>query len=89
MGAPVIISEKMVAGNETRLALDALQRVLASGIYDAPGGWEDGGKKGNERVTVNERDIGDGRNVWTAEQSDLLKIDVSSAKKVCITIISL
>lgn len=82
MGAPMIISEKMVAGNETRLAVEALQRVLASGVYSGEGGWEEGGRRGNERVRVEERDIGGGKKVWIAKPDDLQKIDISDLEKI-------
>ena len=85
MGAPVIISEKMVAGKETRLAVQALQRLLASGVYDTAAGergWEEGGKRGNERVRVRERNIGGGKKVWIAEPDDLEKINVSDPEKI-------
>ena len=85
MGAPVIISEKMVAGSEALLAVQALQRLLASGIYDMAGGerrWEEGGKKGNERVRVREWDIGGGKKAWIAESDDLQKIDISDPEKI-------
>ena len=80
MGAPMIISEKMVAGNETKLALEALQRLLASDVYNpaaGEGGWKVGGKRGSEEVTVRERDVGGGKKVWIAEPGDLQKINIS------------
>ena len=52
-----------MAGSETQLALEALERVLASGLYTGEG---EEGRKGNERVRV------------TGRSSDINKIDVSN-----------
>lgn len=81
MGAPIVILETL-SGNDTKLALDALQRVLASGIYDTDKGWEEGGKKGNASLRVTEKDMGGGKNVSIAETNDLCNIDVSNVKMV-------
>ena len=81
MGAPVIITEKLVAGFETLLALDALQRVLVSGVYTGEGGEEEG-KRGNERVRVNNCDIGGGNRAWIAHSHDLATIDISDPAKI-------
>ena len=85
MGAPMIIAEKMVAGNETQLALEALQRLLASGVYDVTSGergWEEGGRRGCEGVRVREREIGGGKKAWIAEPDDLKKIDISDRTNI-------
>ena len=76
MGAPVIITEKLVSGNETQLAMEALQRVLVSGVYTGEGGEE--GKRGSERVRVCEKELSGGKKVWVAETDDLKKIDISN-----------
>ena len=49
MGAPTIITEKLVNGKETLSALTALRQLLASGMYES--GNEDGRKSCNG-VTV-------------------------------------
>lgn len=81
MGAPVIITEKLVAGFESAEALDALQRVLVSGVYTGEGGEEEG-KRGNERVRINEMDIGGGNRAWIADPHDLAKIDISNPAEI-------
>ena len=88
MGAPVILSEKLVAGVETPLALEAMQRVLAGGVFSGEGGED--GRRGSERVRVSEREIGGGKKVWIADPTDLGKIDVSNPaeiKLVCSTVL--
>ena len=85
MGSPIILCEKMLAGNETRLALEALQRLLASGVYDSAtgeGGWEEGGRRGSEDVRVREKDLGGGKKAWIAEPDDLKKVDISDPTKI-------
>ena len=77
MGAPVIISEKLVAGVETSLALEALQRVLASGVC----GQEEG-RRGSESVRVRERQLSGGKKAWIADPDDLKKIDVSDPSQI-------
>lgn len=78
MGAPLIISEKLVSGYETSLAFDALQRVLASGLY------RDGneGKRGNEHVKVTQRQLDGGNQAWVADTDDLKKIDISNPSSI-------
>ena len=77
MGAPVILIEKLVGGDETHLALTRLQQVLASGVCDA-----EGGRKGNEKVRVKEETCNyfDGSSfcMYMAEEEDLKKVDTSS-----------
>ena len=77
MGAPVIISEKLVAGVETSLALEALQRVLASGVCG-----EEEGRRGSESVRVRERQLSGGKKAWIADPDDLKKIDVSDPSQI-------
>ena len=79
MGAPTIIFEKLVAGSETQLALEALERVLASGLYTGEG---EEGRKGNERVRVTEKELGKGKKVWIANTADINKIDVSNPAEI-------
>lgn len=78
MGAPLIISEKLVSGYETSLAFDALQRVLASGLYRE--GNE--GRKGNEHVKVTQRQLSGGNQAWVADVDDLKKIDISNPSSI-------
>ena len=77
MGAPVIVSEKLVAGMETSLVLEALQRVLASGVCE-----REEGRKGNESVRVRERQLSGGKKAWIADPDDLKKIDVSDPSQI-------
>ena len=49
MGAPVVVIEKLVGGDETMLAFRRLQQAVASGVC------EGGGKTGNELVRVEEK----------------------------------
>lgn len=70
MGAPTIVNEKLVAGDETQLALQIMKQALASGLF-GPG--SDEGKSGNEKVSVKKH--GD---VWIASCDDLKKIDINS-----------
>ena len=77
MGAPVIVTEKLVSGNETQVALEALQRVLVSGVYTGEGGEEEG-KRGSERVRVHEKELSGGKKIWVADTDDLKKIDISN-----------
>lgn len=81
MGAPLIISEKLVSGYETSLALDALQRVLASGLY-TEGGGKDEGKKGSKHVKITQRQLSGGNQAWVADADDLKKIDISKIEQV-------
>ena len=80
MGAPVIVSEKLIAGVETPSALDAMQRLLASGVFKGEG--REDGKMGNERVRISEREISAGKKVWIADSSDLDKIDISNPEDI-------
>ena len=86
MGAPVIITEKLVSGNETRLAYEALQRVLVSGVYTGEGGeggeGREEGKMGNERVRVREKELSGGKKIWVADTDDLQKIDISNPANI-------
>ena len=89
MGAPVIITEKLVSGNETRLAYEALQRVLVSGLYTGEGGeggegreGREEGKMGNERVRVREKELSGGKKIWVADTDDLQKIDISNPANI-------
>ena len=80
MGAPVITTEKLVGGNETPLALEALQRVLVSGVYTGEGREE--GKTGNEKVRISERELSGGKRAWIADSDDLEKIDISNPSEI-------
>ena len=89
MGAPVILVEKLVGGDEALLAFTRLQQLMASGVC------EGGGKVGNERVTVIESTCSyfDGSSfpVYLAKDDDLKNIDVSKediqlASFVCGTV---
>ena len=74
MGAPS--ADDKVSGSEGQLALEALQRVLVSGVYTGEGGEE--GKRGSEKVRVREKELSGGKKVWVAETDDLKKIDISN-----------
>ena len=82
MGAPIIVIEKLVGGDETLLALTRLQQVLASGVC---GGGDHGnnGRTGNERVRVREETCtyfdGSSFPMYLADEDDLKKIDVASS----------
>ena len=84
MGAPAVGSEKMVSGNENKLVLETLQRLLVSGMYDTDSGvgWERGGKRGNERVRVKERNVRVGKRVWIAEPADLQEVNISDPTEI-------
>lgn len=83
MGAPQIVSEKLVSGSENMLAVETMQRLMASGVYDmATRDWETSGKTGNERVRVKERDAEGGKKVWIANPDDLKEIDISDPTKI-------
>ena len=73
-----------MSGNENKLVLVTLQRLLASGIYDTDSGvgWERGGKRGNERVRVKERNVGVGKTVWIAEPADLQEVNISDPTEI-------
>ena len=77
MGAPVILIEKLIGGDETLLALTRLRQLLASGAVEVGGG-----KTGNDRVKVTEETCNyfDGSSfpIHMAEEEDLKKIDFSS-----------
>lgn len=81
MGAPVILIEKLVGGDETLLAFTRLQQLLGSGVCDASVGNE--GRTGNEKVRVKEETCtyfdGSSFPMCLAEEEDLKKIDVSSS----------
>ena len=59
MGAPVILSEKLVAGTETTLCLTTVQQILATGVCEA----EDG-KKEVEGVSLTTRTLSSGDKIW-------------------------
>lgn len=83
MGAPVILIEKLVGGEETLLALRRLQQVLGSGLCGGGGGGEGEGRTGNEKVRVREEMCtyfdGSSFPVCLAEEEDLKNIDISSS----------
>lgn len=77
MGAPVILIEKLVGGNETMLAYQRLQQLMASGVMN---GGE--GKKGTSLVKVSEKkcDYFDGTSfpICLADPDDLKKVSLDN-----------
>ena len=79
MGAPLIVTEKLVSGTETQLALNAMQQVLVSGVY---GGRLKDGRLGSEKVRVTRKQLDGGSSeAWIANSEDLKKIDISDPTK--------
>ncbi len=72
MGAPAVVLEKLIGGEETHLALTRLRQLLASGAT---------GKTGDDRVRVSEKTCSyfDGSSFPTsmASEEDLKEIDLS------------
>lgn len=77
MGAPAILSEKLVAGNETILALRTTQRMLASGLCE-----EKQGKEGDENVAVTLQSLPSGGQMWVANRDHLENIDISNPETI-------
>ncbi len=77
MGAPVIEIEKLVGGEETMLAYQRLQQLMASGVMN-----EGEGKKGNQSVNVLESkcDYFDGTSfpIYLASPEDLENISLEN-----------
>lgn len=83
MGAPVIISEKLVNGNETTLCIETMQRILASGrcidqctintVYNVGLCTEECGlgKIGENGVVLSKKCLENGNEAWFVDVSDL------------------
>ena len=86
MGAPAILIEKPPGGQEANQALDALRRVLASGVCDDV----EGGKAGCGGVEVVEKPYtwidGSQINTWLANQESLNNVDLQNVPKVSTSI---
>lgn len=85
MGAPAILIEKLPNGQEARLALDRLQRALASGVCEGEGG----GRVSGAGVTVIEKEYSrfDGTRfpAWLATDESLRTVDLSNVPKVSVS----
>ena len=81
MGAPAIINEKLVGGGESACVLEAMQRVVLSGVCGKEGKE---GTKGNERLRVSKMDLGGGKQAWVANTEDLARIDVSDPSAISL-----
>ena len=71
MGAPIILVEKLVGGQETALAFTRLRQAIASGAWE-----EGGGKVGTEQVRVTEKKCVYGEDAfptYLADSEDLSK----------------
>jgi hypothetical protein len=71
MGAPVVILEKLVGGNESVLALRRLQQALASGVCEGDG------KSSNPQVRVEEK-ICAGTTAYVANSEDLNSVSLDN-----------
>ena len=77
MGAPSVLVEKLVGGEETFLALTRLRQLLASGAAEVGGA-----KVGNDKVRIIEKTCtyfdGSSFPTYMAEDADLKEVDLSS-----------
>ena len=73
MGAPVIMTEKLVAGTETPLCLTTMQQILATGVCEAEGGYY--GKKEREGVSLTTRTLSSGDKIWQPDCKKLPKVE--------------
>ena len=73
MGAPVILTEKLVAGTETPLCLTTMQQILATGVCEAEGGYY--GKKEREGVSLTTRTLSSGDKIWQPDCKKLPKVE--------------
>ncbi len=80
MGAPAIIMEKLVGGEETMLALTRMEQVLASGVCGGGGG-------GGVKVTEETCHYGDvSFPVGVANNDDLANIPTDNIPLVMISL---
>ena len=84
MGAPAISVEKPPNGQEISLALNRLERVLASGVCEGV----EGGKMSGGGVTVVEKQYttfdGATFSAWVASDESLMNMDLSTVQRVRI-----
>ena len=74
MGAPVILSEKLVAGTETTLCLTTMQQILATGVCEAGDG-----KKEVEGVSLTTRTQSSGDKIWLPDCKKLPKVELNDS----------
>ena len=79
MGAPIILVEKLVNGQEIPVALKAIQQVLASGMYSGDKG---DGREGIGEIKVSPRPDQEG--IWMAEGYE--SVDVSNVPLVSVLV---
>ena len=90
MGAPVILIEKLVGGDETMLAYQRLQQLMASGLMSQQGGGGAEGKatQGNQVVKVLEKKCyyfdGSSFPIYLASEEDLKKVSLENIPLVCV-----